>query len=891
LRPGTRLGVYEITAAIGAGGMGEVYRARDTKLNRDVALKVLPPSVAADPERIARFEREAKTLAALNHPNIAHIHGLEESDAIRAIVMELVDGPTLADRIAQGPIPLDEALPIAKQIAEALEAAHEQAIIHRDLKPANVKVRDDGTVKVLDFGLAKVFDTTATPNPSVTQSPTITTPAMMTGVGMILGTAAYMSPEQAKGRPADKRSDIWAFGCVLYEMLTGARAFPGDDLSETLAAVIKSEPAWVALPTDTPSSIHKVLRRCLEKDRKRRLDSIADARLEIEDGLPDARSTLEATSPRRVGSTAIAMALIGGSLVTALGMWLVMRPTAAPPRPIRFTIVPPAAQPLALSDNIALSPDGTHLVYAVGPQRQLMIRALDQLEAVPLRGATGARFPFFSPDGRWVGFHAPNEIRRTLIAGGAPVTVCRTYGGFRGATWGPDDTIIFATSDPSTGLLRVPAAGGEPQVLTKPQSGKEDHFYPTVLPDGRAVLFSRVPAGPNELAMVAVLDLSTGREKTLIRGGTRPAYVDSGYLIYAFGDALQAVHFDRRRLDVVSNPVPVVEQVAAWDIGTAAFAVSRAGTLVYVPSTVGVQAASRSLVWVDRKGREEPIPAPPRGYFYPRLSPDGTRIAVDIRDQERDIWIWDFGKQTLQRLTQDPANDWFPVWTPDGTRLVFASDRGGAMNLFRQSADGTGNVERLTTSSDIQWPFSFTPDGNRLLMLDQTPKTGFDLSLLLLNGTPRIEPLIRTSANETNGDISPDGKWLAYQSNESGQDRVFVRPFPNISGGVWQISADAGTRPLWARDGRELFFIDGSGRLTAVSIETTPTFSRGNPAQAVERSYFMGATTGRTYDVSRDGQRFLMVKETGGDGQNSTPASLIVVLNWIEELKARVPVK
>src|SRR5262245_9119224 len=550
LTAGAHVGPYEILAAIGAGGLGEVYKARDTTLNRDVALKILPEAFALDAERIARFKREAQVLASLNHLNIGAIYGFEDGGGAHALVLELVAGPTLADRIAKGPLPPDEALPIARQIVEALEAAHEQGIIHRDLKPTNIKIREDGTVKVLDFGLAKALDPPGASTANATTSPTMSMHA--TQAGIILGTAAYMSPEQAVGKPVDRRSDLWAFGVVLLEMLTGRRVFRGETVSHVLASVLKDEPDWAALPATTPTSIRRLLRRCLEKDRKRRLDSIADARLEIDDALTDGRSTLEATSPRRVGSIAIAMALIGGSLVTALGMWLAMRPTAAPSRPIRFTIVPPAAQPLALSDNIALYADGTHLVYAVGHQRQLMIRALDQLEAVQLRGAIGARFPFFSPDGRWVGFHAPNEIRKILVAGGLPVTVCRTYGGFRGASWVSDDTIIFATSDPSTGLLSVPASGGEPKVLTKPESGKEDHFYPTVLPDGRAVLFSRVPAGSNEKAMVAVLEVSTGQEKMLIRGGTRPSYVDSGYLIYAFGDALQAVRFDRGRLDVVS---------------------------------------------------------------------------------------------------------------------------------------------------------------------------------------------------------------------------------------------------------------------------------------------------------------------------------------------------
>jgi tRNA A-37 threonylcarbamoyl transferase component Bud32 len=924
---GTRLGPYEIVSSLGAGGMGEVYRARDTKLNRNIAIKILLPAVANDPDRLARFSREAQVLASLNHPNIAHIHGLEESDDMRALVMELVEGPTLAERLERstmsqqpgGGLPLDEALHIARQLADALEAAHEQGIIHRDLKPANIKVREDGTVKVLDFGLAKAIDPASTASVNTTMSPTVSMQA--TQAGTILGTAAYMSPEQAAGRSVDRRSDLWAFGVVLMEMLSGRRVFDGETLSHVLASVLKDEPDWTTLPPNTPAPIRRLLRRCLEKDRKRRLDSAAAARCEIDDALATPSSdanlanlTISASPPaqwRRVLPWTVGALT---AVVAVLATWVVMRPAPpAAPQISRFAIVPAAAQALVFAygaaRDLALSLDGSRLVYTAGSPPELMVRAIDQLDAVPLAGILPAFSPFLSPDGRWIGFFAgpAGELKKVSITGGPPTSVCRLTGELRGASWGADDTIVLATEDRSTGLLRVPAGGGEPTVLTTPDlaKGEQDHVFPSVLPGGRGVLFTITAAGGAASAQVAVLDLQTGQRKTLIRGGSQAEYVDpwatsagstqggsahSGYLVYASAGTLRAVRFDLASLDVLSDPVTVVDQVMVHASGAANFSISRSGTLLYAPGVAGAQTgAARSLVWVNRQGYEEPIPAPARAYVHPRLSPDGTRVALAIVDREHDIWIWDLARQTLTSLTFGPADEAFPVWTPDGRRLIFSSTRGGAGNIYWQPADGTGAVERLTTSPNQQYPSSISPDGNNLVFQENFPKTAADLMLLSMAPPARSEPFLQTTFSENNAEVSPDGHWLAYQSNESNQNEIYVRPFPTVDDRRWLVSVGGGTKPLWARSGRELFFLNG-GSLLSVSIQTAPAFSAGNPTKVFEGRYFTGIA-GRTYDVSRDGQRFLMIKNRTTTDDKTTPASMVVVLNWTEELKAKVPAK
>jgi serine/threonine-protein kinase len=927
---GSRLGTYEIAALIGTGGMGEVYRARDTRLKREVALKVLPAEFSQDPDRLARFQREAELLATLNHPNIAHIHGLEEADGIRALVMELVEGPTLADRIARGPMPMDEALPIAKQIAEALEAAHEHGIVHRDLKPANIKVRDDGTVKVLDFGLAKALaGDAADTSPgaaALTNSPTITTPAM-TGIGVILGTAAYMSPEQAKGRAADKRSDIWAFGCVLYEMLAGKRAFEGEDVSDTLAAVLRGEPDWTALPVTTPAPIHRLLRRSLERDRRRRLADIADARLEIDEALTtlsaaEGATAQPAAAPRRRIIAAASVAL--GIGATALITWVVMRPLPqAAPQPVRFTVAPAGTLPLEITTpfrDLALSPDGAHLVYVTGTSpadAELWVRAVDQLDGVQLRGLGPAPMsPFISPDGKWIGFAtrsdpANRNLMKVSMTGGPPIPLCPFKGAPQGASWGPNDTIVFATDDPSTGLLSVPAGGGEPKVLTTPDSkhGEVDHLFPSVLPGGQAVLFTITTTSGLDNAQVAVLDLKTGHYKMLVRGGSAAEYVETGHLLYAAAGTLRAVRFDPVRLEVLSDPVPVLEQVMTKTTGAAEFSVSRHGALVYVPGRVPVRAvAQASLVWVDRQGHEEPLGVPSRAYVALRLSPDanGTKLALKFRAHASGICVRGVTRPgPLTRLTSDPGVHRGGIWSPDGSRIAFSAERDGSENVYWQAADGTGAPDRLTdrailvgSSSNVQVPTSFAPDGTRLLFTEIALSLPDALGVVNLTGDRQAHLLLHgPQANGRNGEISPDGTWLAYESNESKQVEVYVRPFPNVDGGRSQVSIGGGTRPLWARSGRELFYYvgppSGPGKIMAVSVQPGRTLTFGTPHIVVDGPY-LAPQTARNYDLSPDGKRFLLIKDATPTPPSSSPppaSQLVVVLNWTEELKARVPAK
>ena len=766
--------------------MGEVYRATDTNLKRQVAIKVLPAAVAGDAERLARFQREAEVLAALNHPNIAQIHGLEKPDGTIALVMELVEGPTLADRIARGAIPIDEALPIAKQIAEALEAAHEQGIIHRDLKPANIKVRSDGTVKVLDFGLAKALEPVGAKAVINSMAPTITTPAM-TQAGMILGTAAYMSPEQARGKVVDKRADIWAFGAVLYEMLTGQRAFPGEDLPDTLAAVVKLDPKWDAVAADVPARVHRVLRVCLQKDPRQRAQAIGDVRLALEGafetpGPHGAAYVLQATASTQTAdavSAAVAdavtnavsaaraalaqsmrrrvLALTAGAVVLAAvvgaGVWFAMRPAApVPPRVTRTTVSATGPAALALSGvdrDLAITPDGTRVVYVGNRGTQLFVRALDAL--APVAVFTGQLSgPFLSPDGEWIGFvDANTTLKKVAVTGGPAVTLARLDGGAPlGATWAPDDTIVFATQAGTTGLQRVGAAGGPVTVLTRSDraQGEADHVWPEMLPGGRAVLFTiTAVTGGLDAAQVAVLDLQTGMRTILVRGGSHAHYVssdlaspaglagglvsptgparDSGHLVYAAAGTRRAVPFDLATLTTRGTPVPVVPDVVTTVPGAVDAVVAGDGTLAYVSGTA-VAGASSTLVWVDRQGRETPIPAPPRAYFHPRLSPDGTRVAVYALDQEQDLWLWDLARTTLTRVTFDPGPDIYPVWTPEGRRLLFSSERAGSRNLFWQAADGTGAVERLTESPNTQHATAMPPDGRRLIFTELAPTTG-----------------------------------------------------------------------------------------------------------------------------------------------------------------------
>jgi serine/threonine-protein kinase len=883
ISPGMRIGPYEILSALGAGGMGQVYRARDTKLNRDVAIKTLPELFEGHPERIARFEREAQLLAALNHQHIAAIYGLEEASGAQYLVLELVEGESLADRLARGSMSVADTLGVARQIVDALEAAHEKGIIHRDLKPANIMLDAEGRVKVLDFGLAKALEPEAGVNPS--HSPTLTFGA--TQAGVILGTAAYMSPEQAKGRAADKRSDVWAFGCVFFEMLAGRRAFEGEDVSDTLACVLRGEPEWPALPANVPPAIRTLIRRCLEKDRRARIPDVAVVRYLMADAA-DAPTAAPAPAPssvprRLILSVGGAGLVLGAALAVAIG-WGWLRWTPAPPiQPMRFSIAP-ASPPLVLASpdrHVAISRDGRFIVYTAasdGPM-QLMVRPIDRLDAVALAGTSGARWPFLSPDGREVAFFMQGELRKVSTTGGPITTICRTDGAPRGGSWGADGSIVFAT-DQGT-LMRVGEGGGDPAPLTAPEktdrpgnSRSGRYLFPSHLPGERAVLFTVFEDGPQ----IAVFDERSSRTTTLIRGGSQAQYVESGHLVYAAAGTLRAVRFDPETLTVLSDPVPVLDQLRSAGTGAADYAVSASGTLVYVAGDAGVE---RTLVWVNREGVETPVGAPMRQYAAARISPDETRLALTISDQEQDIWIWSFPRGTLDRLTTHSGPDTAPVWTPDSLRIIYSSARAGTPNLFWQRADGTGSVERLTTSPLQQLAQSMR-DPDRLVLM-QAASPGFDLHVLTLDGQGKTQPLLTGPQTEASADLSPDGRYLAYQSTESGRNQIYVRPFPDVDKGREQISIGGGTRPVWSRDGRELFYVDERNFLAAVPVRTAPTFAAGKPARVFERRYFMGPAP-RTFDVSKDG-RFLMIRNEEDTGAAPT---MEVVINWFEELKARV---
>jgi serine/threonine-protein kinase len=872
--------------------MGEVYRARDSRLERDVAIKILPEAFSRDADRLARFRREAQVLASLNHPHIAAIYGLEERPGGGALILELIEGRTLSDRIAQGPIAVEEALPIARQIAEALAAAHEHGVIHRDLKPANIKLTADGNVKVLDFGLAKALDaSTGMRNftgVNASASPTITSPEITIG-GIILGTAAYMSPEQARGKPVDKRADIWAFGCVLYEMLTGAPAFHAEDVSLTLAEVMKSEPDWKALP-QLPMQVEIFLRQCLRKDPRHRVSDINDVRLALE-GLfevPDAhlRGLVAANPSRR----AIIIAAVAAVTIAAL---IVVREAAVRPEPqgvTRFSAAPAAGEfsMTGGDQDIAVSPDGKRIAYAISERtgrRQLYVRSMDALDAHLIRGLVNPRNPFFSSDGAWIGFFDEGALKRVGVDGGPALMISPVTGVPRGASW-LGDTIIFGTTDPSTGILKVAASGGTPEVLTKPLKG--DDAFPEWLPGGDSIVFGNSTGAPSDHnpAQIEALDLSTGERKVILRGGTNPRFASTGHLIYGYAGALRAVAFDVRRLAATSDPVPLVDDVVTKVTGVTNFGVGQNGTLAYVSGSADNQ--QRILVWVDRDGKEEPIVgAPTRAYVYPRISPDGRKVALDIRDQENDIWMWDAERRTLTRLTFDPGLNRGVAWSTDGTRIAFSRAGENGESIYWQPPDGAGTPEPLTTGdpSRPQVPYSFSPDGR--LLFGEPGAPPHDLYFVDMRNRQKVA-LLTAPHDEFNAEVSPDGRWLAYQSNESGRDEIYVRPFPNVSApGRWQVSPDGGTGPVWSRDGRELFYlVQATGQLVSVPVQAMgASFVAGTPQPLFEGSYFRGPG-GRSFDVSPDGKRFLMIRPESNKALPSP--QIVVVLNWFNELR-RVP--
>jgi Tol biopolymer transport system component len=904
LTAGTKLGVYQVVAQIGAGGMGEVYRARDTRLQRDVALKVLPEIFAADASRMARFEREARLLASLNHPHIAAVYGVEESDSCRALVMELVEGPTLAGRIAAGPIPLEEALPIAKQVAEAVEYAHDHGVIHRDLKPANIKVTADGTVKVLDFGLAKALTDEPTET-DLRNSPTLSAVATMQGV--ILGTAAYMSPEQAKGKPVDRRADIWAFGVVLVEMLTGKPLYTGETPVETLASVMMKDPALGALPANTPLAIRNLIQRCLTKDPRQRLRDMGEARIILADALSGAvpaELVAAQRKPRERLAWAAAAALALIAIAFAIGF--VLR-APKPPQPLQAMrlsaeIGVDANLYTAFGPAAVLSPDGARLALVASgadQKQRIYVRSLDQLQATALSGTENARDPFFSPDGQWIGFFADGKLKKISVQGGAAVTLCDAPND-RGGSWGEDGTIVF-TPDNRVALSKVSSAGGMPQPLTMldKQGGEATQRWPQVLPGGKAVLFtSNTTAGTLagfEDSDIVVYSTASGQRKTVQRGGFYARYLPSGHLVYMHEGTLFAVPFDLKKLEVTGQPAPILEGVVTGPIYAGAqFSVSETGNLVYVVGRAGGQ--NVSIYWMDREGKFQPLRETPGFYINPAFSPDGKRLALEILDGKRsDIWVYEWERDIPTRLTFAGEGNGFPVWTPDGQRIVYSSkEKGGTQNLWWIRADGAGDAQRLAESKSSQFAGSWRPDGKVLALSQLNPGTNSDIMTLPIEGNEKSgwrpgEPkaFLNSPFVEDYPAFSPDGRWLAYTSNESGSFEVYVRPFPG-PGGKWQVSTGGGGFPKWSRNGKELFYRTTDSKIMVVTYTASGDSFHADKPQLWSPGQFTDRGLNYNFDLHPDGKRFAVLKAPGTE-QTAAVNKVSFIFNFFDELRRKLP--
>jgi len=903
---GQQIGPYRVDVRLGSGGMGEGFRAHDTKLRRDVAIKLLPPIFSHDRERLARFEREARVLATLNHPHIGAIYGLEQANGVPALVLELVEGETLAERIARRKtavgtgLPIQEALSFARQIADALEAAHEKGIVHRDLKPGNIKITPDGSVKVLDFGLAKAAaNSDASPDGAIVATANDTA----TRTGVVMGTAAYMSPEQANGEKVDKRTDIWAFGCVLYEMLTGRAAFAKATGAETIGAVLYRDPAWEALPGDAPIAVRIVLERCLQKDPRDRLRDIGDAQLGLTGAFspPALTEVMRPTSLPTVGiprplwrrAAPVLLSLLIGGFVTAVAM--------------RRNAVERAADVSALSigtrgeaelymdgnnQELAITSDGSRIVYVGDGGRRIFVRALNQLEPVAIAAGTLLMNPFVSPDGQWVGYgEGFGVLKKVPIGGGPAITIPIATGGFgllRGAVWLADNTIVFGGHSRGTGLLRVSADAGTPQPLTTPDANRNefDHYWPQALPDGRSVLYT-VLARDLGVAKIAVYDLQTNTSTDLLTGGSHAMYLRSGHLVYVAGGALWAVPFDADRRIITGAAVLVLKQLASTRSGAGNFAVSATGTLVYA-HTSGYDPFARTLSWIDRNGNLEPLDAIQHPYTQPRISHDGKRIVYTTATvPDNNPWVLDVSRQAPTRLRTEAATDQEPSWSRDDQWVLFASNRGGGgQQIWRQAADGTGAPEFQVDGFD---PI-VTPDGTQLIFSKNSSPGDNDIMQMALDGSRRQEALVKTPANESFGEISPNRRWLAYQSNVSGRDEVWVRPYPNTESGRWQVSTNGGRWPTWSRNGLELFYMAPDGALMGVQVKGTgATWTATSPSKILEPGYWSSAVLiGRQYDVSPDGRRFLVVTPPKDPGD---PPELIVMQHWDEQLKALVQSK
>jgi serine/threonine protein kinase/Tol biopolymer transport system component len=900
-------GKYRILEEIGRGGMGVVYEAEDTKLARKVAVKVLPEIFTADQERLARFEREARVLASLNHPNVASIYGVEEAEGRRFLVLEFVEGETLAERLVRGPLPLEEALDVCSQIAEGLEGAHEKNIIHRDLKPSNVKITPEGKVKILDFGLARAFHDQIS-EVDIIKSPTIT--ADMTQPGVILGTAAYMSPEQAKGKLVDKRADIWAFGCILYECLTGKLAFAGDTITETLAAILKGEPNWQSLPADIPWRVNDLLRRCLQKETRERLHDIADARLEIV--APVAFPSEPVIVRRRISLVSLAaytiVMLLVGILIDRV---FIKHPQPSLSLPVVTSTI--KVEPGYSLDGLrrsynarllwptrtamAISSDGRFIVYCAvkdsvspTPRPQLFLRRLGEMEAKPIPGTEGGISPVLSSDDKWIYFYADQNLRKIPVAGGVPQDLCEVISEPVGISCGSDGMIYFARFE-GKGLFRVPTNGGTPEEFTRPDNKRKefDHRLPYALPFEKGVLFTITAHAFDPQASIAFLDTSTRTWKVLFENGSDARYVPTGHLVFLRQGKLMAIPFDLDKLEARGQPVPVIDgvmhalnsRVNDTNSGAGQFSFSSSGSMVYAPGGI-FPANNNQAFWVDRNGHAELIKSLTGDTTSARISPDGNRITYVSQNQ---IWTYDIERQISERLTSGSisASPSHPVWTPDGRRLIFAFREFGPGNLFWMPVDSSASMEKLWSSEWGAWSGSCSPDGNSFAFLEETSDNNLNIMLLNLKDRKAV-PFAATSTNGWHAEFSLDGKWLAYTSDELGTDEVFVKA---LSGGrSVRISPDGGDGPLWGKSGKRIYFQKGDRMFVADILRTEPDFAVSKPRQLFELPGFFRTAPFRSYDLTRDEQRFLMFKREEKEPQVTT--EMVLVQNWFDELKRLV---
>jgi serine/threonine protein kinase/Tol biopolymer transport system component len=895
MRTGDFVGPYEIVSSLGAGGMGEVYRARDAKLNRDVAIKVLPELFSTDPERLARFRREAQVLASLNHPNIGHIYGLEDQSGVHALVLELVEGPTLADRIAQGPIPLNEAIPIAKQIADALECAHELGIIHRDLKPANIKLRPDGTVKVLDFGLAKALDPVTASSPDSMNSPTLT--ARATQFGVIVGTAAYMAPEQARGKTVDRRADIWAFGVVLYEMLMGKRPFDGDDVSITLAAVLKDDVDWQALARDLPPSIVRLLRRCLQREPKRRLSAIADARLELDEVASEERTApVHGSGNRR--QQVLAWSVASAALVSAVVAIAAWAPWRAAPR--QFS--PVLSVNLSGTDNlelltgpaVAISPDGQTVAYVAQSEQRsyLFVRRITQLESTRLAGTEDAYGPFFSPRGDEIAFFSRTHLKKVAVTGGTPTTICPIVDA-RGGSWGDDDFIVFQpTLAPSSKLMRVSSRGGTPERLVPASDSSVVERWPQVLPGSRAVLYSANVTSTNwETAAIMAETPGGDAARQVVPNAYYGRYVSSGHLLYVQNNTLFAVPFDTSRLETTGKSVPVFSRVASTTVsGSAQYAVSDTGTLIY-QSGASVDAAA-PLWWMDATGAVKPLYSTPIDWSFPQFSPTGDRLAMLVgRGDEAQVNVYDFSRKQLDALTFERGMKISLVWTPSGRHIVYgmraAPDQ--PLNLYVVRADGSRGAVRLTETATHQVPLAFHPN-EKILLASERQTMEPDLVTMTFEGDDRTgwrvgpsQPFVTSARiSETFAAFSPDGKWVAYTTTP-GRSEIFVRPFRD-PGGLWRLTTDDGIFPTWSKNGEIIYAARSGGTATVMRVSYTTdgqSFKPGTPRPYSRTP--IRTRAGRLFDLDPKTQRLVVATATTESEQSRNEA--VFVFNLFDRLR------